>query len=131
MSSQSFKGTTQLHDIHICRTTDNTADILQDAATITSILKDISAVLNGNVELSKSVPFNVKAKGQKDMERYKSLLHYQGPEKETIEVLAHYGDSWLQDPRTFWTPQQAPNLELLDPQAQIVGCFIQMDRSDA
>ena len=80
--------------------------------------------------LSQNVPFRVTAKGQKGIDSYHSLLHYKGPEVETVAELQSNHAMWLCDPQRFWNGELSPDLHSLGPQAEIVGCFIYRDRSD-
>ncbi len=70
------------------------------------------------------IPYQVKRKGQKEIDRYNKLLRYKGPDEETIELLEKESYVWLQNPSSFWNRSSRPNLDNMDPQAQIVGCFL-------
>jgi len=102
-----------------------TGDTSADAAKITHILEEVHQTLKNDPELSKSVKFSVSLKGDKDKRRLEKLLHYEGPDGETIKLLHVRGQGWLDDPSTFWRPLSRPDLSHLDPQSQVVGFFLQ------
>jgi hypothetical protein len=100
------------------------ADISQKAKLLTSILGDVDTILKRKDELSETIPYQVTKKGQKGTDRYNQLFSYKGPDKKTIQLLEREGKSWLQNPSSFWDRPSRPSLDQMDPQAQIVGCFL-------
>jgi len=110
-------------------TTFSIYDVLQGttsekAGLLTSILGDVDVILKRNNELSETIPYQVRRKGQKEADRYNKLLSYKGPDDETIQLLEREGNSWIHNPSSFWVRPSRPSLEYMNPQAQIVGCFL-------
>jgi hypothetical protein len=67
---------------------------------------------------------------QKDKVRLAKLGEYRGPDDDTIKLLDQHKEEWLRDPSSFWRLPSPPNANLLDPQAQVVGCFLQAKNDD-
>ena len=103
---------------------------LQQANQLTRILEDAEAILKSDDKLSSMIPFHVRKKGQNEDRRYDSLLSYKGPDEATVEFLARSSSTWLQNPSHFWNGGRKPNLAGLEPQAQIVGCFLHAQDED-
>ena len=94
------------------------------------ILKSVRTVLQSDKELRKNVPLTISSKNQRSENSYQGLLQYEGPEEGTVIELAINHQWWSVHPASFWQAQLAPDLSRLDPEAQIVGCYILRDRSD-
>jgi hypothetical protein len=83
-----------------------------------------------DTRLSKLIPFTISAKGAKDAKQYGSIFNYHGPDEATIAELQTNHESWRHNPHEFWEQKVTPDLSMLDFQAQIVGRYIFMNRSD-
>ena len=103
----------------------------QDAIYLTGVLKEIKEILNDRRQLDKLVTYNLTTKGEKDRVRLAALHNFSGPDSATLELLRENGDTWQKFPWVFWTRPRAPDLASLDPQAQIVGCFLHTFQDDA
>jgi hypothetical protein len=77
------------------------------------------------------VPYRVTEKGQNEKARLSKLLRYKGPDSETTDLLDHCYILWSVEPSSFWTGSLLPEVDLLEPQAQIVSRFLQTKRDDA
>ena len=77
------------------------------------------------------VPYHVKQKNQNEKIRFAKLLHYKGPDIDTVELLDSHYTLWLANPFYFWAGPLLPMVNLLEPQTQIVGLYLQTNRNDA
>jgi hypothetical protein len=93
-------------------------------------LDTIHRKLAADTALSKELPFNLSRKGEKESRQYGMLLNYMGPDSDTITVLLQHHDDWINNPWRFWQGPTSPDLSHLAPQAQIVGRYMYMSRSD-
>jgi hypothetical protein len=75
--------------------------------------------------------YSIHERGQNDKARLEKLFQFQGPDSATIKVLDRHNEEWLTNPACFWTLPSPLNLNLLDPQAQIVGCYLRAKDEDA
>ena len=77
------------------------------------------------------VPYQIKERGANDKSRVEKLLHFQGPDADTLALLRHHHEEWLQDPAAFWVrPLPVPSIPV-DAQEEILTCFLQTIRDDA
>ena len=97
---------------------------------LTAIVDDIRAVLNHRKDLLESFPFKITVKASKDSDKRDKLSHYEGPDDETVAMLEQNGDSWSKQPQIFWNGPRAAQLSKLSGPALLVGCFVQLERSD-
>lgn len=97
-------------------------DQSQKAVLLTSILVEVDAILKVNSEWSGDVPYRVV---KRKVDPYDKLLTYQGPDVATVRLLEDNCESWFTRPSEFWDRAPRPEITSLDPQAQIVGCFLQ------
>lgn len=88
-------------------------------------------VLANDKELAKMVKYRVDERGHKEKNRLARVLQFRGPDKDTIDVLRNNHQQWLQDPSMFWRRPPLLLTDSSDPQAQIIGPYLQTSRDDA
>lgn len=98
---------------------------------MTQVLKDIEQLLDQNEELRQRVNYNVRQKGHKERARLERLSGYQGPDEETLHLLHKHRTDWLETPWLFWSRSWDLGFAYLDPQAQIIGVYLQDRHDDA
>ena len=80
------------------------------------------------------VDYTVKERGQQDKARFQKLLNFQGPDHDTLSLLEERAADWSLHPLSFWERPLggASDAQIsLNPQAQIVSCYLQSNRDDA
>ena len=107
------------------------ADTVQDVEILSLILRDIRNLLSTRYDLAKVIKYDVRARGQNDRARFARLLHYQGPDDDTINTLTDCHDQWLENPMSFWIrPGPSFAFDWVDAQARIVGYYLQTKLDD-
>lgn len=95
------------------------------------MLAKIHQVLSNDDELAKMVKYQVRERGQNEKNRLIKVLQFRGPDKDTSDLLRDNHQQWLQDPSMFWRRPPLLSADSSDPQAQIIGPFLQTSRDDA
>ena len=76
--------------------------------------------------------YNVKEQGENERNRLARILDFQGPDHDTLMVLDRNFDNWSACPESFWIrPAHHDDLNSIQPQAHIVGLYIQTQCDDA
>ena len=99
-------------------------DFLQDAATITEVLRQICELLAKNKELASKVPNVITEK--KDQARIKTLLKYR-PDIETIDLLEQFHETWLKTPALFDEYVESPQWAAMDPWTRIFSMYLETE----
>lgn len=102
-----------------------------EAAELTEQLSFIHSRLQADSDLARLVPFCVKQRGENDRNRLAKILHYQGPDKDTMYLLEANAKRWSDCPFEFWCPSPALGFLGLDPHVELVIRCLQLRHVDA
>lgn len=103
----------------------------KDAACLSAIIGDIQHLLSQNAGLAKKVKYNIEERGHADLIALSKIVHYRGPDSETIETLNEHSEQWLREPSRFWKQLEGSRLNHLGPQSKTVAYFLHNDGMDA
>lgn len=105
--------------------------IRQESHDIDRILAVLHTRLQNDVQLSNTIQFNVKPKRLQNDDLVARIELYQGPDKESQDVLEANCARWLLQPWSFWTTSGEDRHLNLDAQAQIVRSYVRAQGGDA
>lgn len=87
--------------------------------------------LQDDVRLSNTVQFDVKPKRIQNDDLVARIKLYQGPDKESQDVLEANFATWFLQPELFWKTSGEDMYLNLDAQAQIVRSYVRAQGGDA
>jgi hypothetical protein len=105
--------------------------IRQESHDIDRMLAVLHTRLQNDVQLSNTIQFNVKRKRLQNDDLVARIELYQGPDKESQDVLEANCARWLLQPWSFWTTSGEDRYPNLDAQAQIVRSYVRAQGGDA
>jgi hypothetical protein len=105
--------------------------IRQESHDINRMLAVLHTRLQNDVQLSNTIQFNVKPKRLQNDDLVARIELYQGPDKESQDVLEANFARWLLQPWWFWTTSGEDMYPNLDAQAQIVRSYVRAQGGDA
>lgn len=96
------------------------------------LLDRLHDILAADAVIAKAIPFSVSRKGARRAQLHQAILSYRRPDFETCQTLAHYHKDWLSVPQRFWDGRETDTFQFqhLSPEAQIVGRYLNLRRSD-
>lgn len=97
---------------------------------MTEQIEGIRQTLLEDGELSKLVPFRISKRNQNDKQRLAKLSNYAQPDPETLGLLVTSHSAWLANPGSFWDRPSPSIVTCPNPQAHIVGRYLQAVRDD-
>ena len=77
------------------------------------------------------VKYQIKERGANDQSRFNKVLQFQGPDSDTLAILHDNHNEWLQNPASFWIRPLPAIFGQLDPQQNILCCYLQTVVDDA
>ncbi|KAM0724103.1 hypothetical protein Q7P37_000283 [Cladosporium fusiforme] len=98
---------------------------------INRMLGVLHTKLQTDVQLSSAVQYDVKPKRSQCADVAEKIRLYQGPDQESQEVLEANFARWSLQPGSFWKTSGGDRYLDLDPQAQIVHCYVRARGGDA
>ena len=103
---------------------------LQKAARINHVLGKIHDLLAKDEDVSQRVRYQIKERGENDRIRLAKIFDFKDTDHDTLNVLGQNFDNWREYPENFWMRPMPYGLGPIEPQAEIVGCYIQTKRDD-
>lgn len=109
------------------------ADLIvrQESHDIDRMLGVLYTRLQGDVHLSNTVRFDVRPKRPQNDDLVARIKAYQGPDKESQDVLEANHGRWSLRPESFWKTSGEDTYFDLDAQAQIVRSYVRAQGGDA
>ena len=95
------------------------------------MLEVLYTKLKDDVRLSNTIQFDVKPKRIQGDDLVAKIKLYQGPDKESQDVLEANFARWSLQPDLFWKTSGEVNYLELDAQAQIVRSYVRAQVGDA
>jgi hypothetical protein len=105
--------------------------IRQDSHDIDRMLGLLYTRLQGDVGLCNMVRFDVKPKRLQNDDLVTRINLYQGPDRETQDLLEANFARWSLQPESFWKSSGDDMYLNLDAQAQIVRSYVRAQGGDA
>lgn len=105
--------------------------IRQEPQDINRMLGVLHTKLQTDAQFSNAVQYDVKPKRSQCADVAEKIKLYQGPDQKSQEVLEANFARWSLQPGSFWTTSGGDMYPDLDPQAQIVHCYVRARGGDA
>ena len=117
----------------VCATRLHFMDLIirQDSHDIDRMLGMLYTRLQGDVRLGSMVRFDVRPKRPQNDDLVTRINLYQGPDRETQDVLEANLARWLLQPGSFWKSSGDDTYLNIDAQAQIVRSYVRAQGGDA
>lgn len=91
-------------------------------------LDRLLAAVHGHLHSQKHVKdalhHRVQRKGEQKENQMRMLLHYQGPDGDTINVLEQCSTEWSLHPQRFWKHANFSSQAHSDPQVEVIRSFL-------